>query len=153
MILVSACLAGEACRYDGRPAEVAGLRELVETGQALAVCPELLGGLAAPRPPAEIRGGSAEAVLDGEARVFDAQGADVTEPFLAGAAAVLRLAGECRATQVILKDRSPSCGVSLIYDGTFQGRRVPGQGVTAALLRRNGFGVISDTDWMERGRT
>lgn len=107
-------------------------------------CPEQLGGLPTPRPPAEIRGGDGGDVLDGRARVLNRDGADVTEQFIRGAQLTLQLAQAVRAEMVILKERSPSCGVDWIYDGTFTGTVVRGCGVTTALLRRNGLRVLSD---------
>lgn len=102
-------------------------------------CPELSGGLGLPRPPAEIHGGTGEDVLDGRARVLDREGGDVTRAFVAGAEASLALARACGASEAFLAANSPSCGAGEIYDGSFSGARVEGDGVAAALFRRNGI--------------
>ncbi|MBD5559526.1 MAG: DUF523 domain-containing protein [Clostridia bacterium] len=138
-VLVSACLAGCPCRFDGATRPDPELEALAAAGIAAAACPECLGGLPIPRPPAEIVGGSGEDVLDGRARVMTRDGRDVTEAFLEGARAFRDkvLAGGIR--EVVLKSKSPSCGLTAIYDGTFSGTLRPGPGVTAALLRRSGI--------------
>lgn len=144
MILVSACLAGEAVRYDGRHCLQESIAKLVAQGKAVMVCPEVMGGLPTPREPAEIVGGTGEDVLDGRAKVIDRTGKDVTAMYLQGAYAALELARKWSATRIVLKENSPSCGSSAIYDGSFSGQKVPGLGVTAALLRREGFDVVSE---------
>lgn len=145
MKIVSACFAGIHCRYDQRHNALAEIRRLVREGKAIPVCPEQAGGLPTPRNPAEIvGGGDGEDVLDGKARVIDNQGNDVTEQFLAGARKTLAVARAVGAKQAILKERSPSCGSCMIYDGTFSGGKKPGLGVTAALLRRHGIEVVSE---------
>lgn len=147
-LLVSACLVGERCRYDGGGFDgYPDLRRMVEEGRAIAVCPEELGGLSTPRPPAEIVGGDGTDVWQGRARLVTLEGTDVTEAFLAGAEATARLAREVGATQAILKARSPSCGSHGRYDGTFRGRIVPGMGVTAARLTELGLTVLSEETW------
>ncbi|KYH30816.1 DUF523 domain-containing protein [Neomoorella mulderi] len=143
-MLVSACLAGEKCKYSGGHNLVPAIAELVRRGKAVPVCPEALGGLTIPRPPAEIRGGDGYDVLAGRARVVDKEGRDVTAAFLRGATATLAKAREFAAELVVLKEKSPSCGSKLIYDGTFTGTARPGPGVTAALLQQHGFKVISE---------
>ncbi|MFJ2780063.1 DUF523 domain-containing protein [Kitasatospora sp. NPDC087315] len=140
-ILVSACLAGVPCRYDGRAKTSAAAVGLVEAGQAVVVCPEVAGGLATPRPAAEIVGGDGEDVLAGRARVVDVTGADCTGAFLDGARQALAAAEAAGARRALLMARSPSCGCGRIYDGTFTGALRPGDGVTAALLRRAGIEV------------
>jgi len=144
MRLVSACLAGCHCRYDHQALPHERMILLVQSGQALPICPEQLGGLPTPRLPAEIVGGDGDDVLDGRARVINQAGADLTEQFLAGAREALRLAQIAGATEAILKERSPSCGSTAIYDGSFSGAKRPGAGVTAALLRRHGIAVRSE---------
>jgi len=104
------------------------------------VCPEQLGGLATPRPPAHLEGGDGDAVLDGRARVVTDAGVDVTDQYLRGAAEALRLARTCGAPRAILKERSPSCGCALVH---CNGALRPGIGVTAALLRREGIDLES----------
>jgi uncharacterized protein YbbK (DUF523 family) len=141
LALVSGCLAGQKCRYDGGHWSVDALRAAAEAGEMVPVCPERLGGLPAPRGAAEIVRGTAEDVLDGKARVMDCYGQDVTGPFVTGAQEVLALAMALRVDRAILKEHSPSCGSSSGYDGTFTRAKVAGEGVCAALLRRNGIKV------------
>jgi uncharacterized protein YbbK (DUF523 family) len=140
-ILVSSCLLGVPVRHDARDKKCdhAVLRRWIEQGRVVSVCPEMLGGLGTPRPPAEI-------VNDGSRRVVTREGRDVTHAFEDGARAA---ADEARANDVriaILKANSPSCGSSFIYDGTFSGTRVEGDGITAALLRENGIVVFSEEE-------
>ncbi|MFH1983463.1 MAG: DUF523 domain-containing protein [Pseudomonadota bacterium] len=145
LILISACLAGEAVRYDGTDLLLDDplLAALRDAGRLVVICPEVAGGLAVPRPPAEIVGDGGEAVLDGRARVVGRGGADMTAAFVAGARETLRLAQEHTVAAAVLTERSPSCGSSLIYSGDFSGVRRPGSGVTAALLRRHGIAVFN----------
>lgn len=145
-VLVSACLAGCECRYDGRANPAKKVSELVEQGRAVQVCPEEDGGLATPRPAAEIVGGDGHDVLDGRAKVMTSDGSDVTAAYIRGAEEALATAKEAGATKAILKSRSPSCGKGAIYDGTFSRTRVEGDGVTAALLARNGIDVVTESD-------
>ncbi|TEU17402.1 MAG: DUF523 domain-containing protein [Anaerolineales bacterium] len=147
--LVSACLLGIYTRYDGGCCPVPQLIQLAARGLAVPVCPEVAGGLPIPRPPAEIVGGDGLAVLDGRARVLTIEGEDVTEAFLAGARQALETAQRLGIRQAVLKEDSPSCGSRRIYDGTFSGRTVSGQGVAAALLQRNGITVLSEEERRE----
>lgn len=135
-ILVSACLAGEACRYDGSAAAHPAVLELVRQGRALPVCPEVLAGLPTPRPPMEIRAG----------RVVTRSGADVSEAFQAGARRALEMALAAGCREAILKARSPSCGCGQVYDGSFTGFLIPGDGVFAALLKTQGIAVRTEAD-------
>jgi len=123
------------------------IRDLVLRGKALPVCPEKLGGLPMPRPPAEIQGGDGRDVLEGRARVVNREGMDVTPAFTAGARATLELARRHGIRIAILKERSPSCGSTAIYDGSFSGQTRSGQGVTAALLRSHGVKVFNEETW------
>jgi uncharacterized protein YbbK (DUF523 family) len=124
------------------------IQKLIREGKAIPVCPEQLGGLSTPRNPAEIVGGDGEDVLDGKARVMDRTGKDVTEAFIRGAYEALHLAKAVGAKEAILKEKSPSCGSCVIYDGTFQGKKKAGMGVTAALFQRHGIRVYSEeTGW------
>jgi uncharacterized protein YbbK (DUF523 family) len=145
-ILISACLLGRPVRYDGSGKLLADPRldRWLAEGRLVPICPELVGGLAVPRPSAEITGGSGDDVLAGRARVVTATGEDVTAAFLAGAEAALDLARRNGCVHALLIDRSPSCGSLKIYDGTFSGRRIAGAGVTAALLAAHGIGVFAD---------
>jgi len=152
VFLVSACLVGIPCRYDGGTCPHDKLQALAAQGDVLPICPEVVGGLPTPRPPAEIQGGDGGDVLDGQAQVVNVEGQDVTTEFLAGAQMALRVARRWGIKKAILKARSPSCGVGQIYDGSFSGRLVEGDGVTAALLRREGVMVRSEEEW-ERERS
>ncbi|WP_144554534.1 DUF523 domain-containing protein [Bacillus sp. X1(2014)] len=149
MILVSSCLAGLEVRYNGTHSLNIKIRKLVEENKAITICPELLGGFSTPRAPAEIIGGNGEDVLDGKAKVMDQTGKDVTQLYLNGAYAALEKAKEINATIVVLKENSPSCGSSMIYNGKFIGKKIEGMGVTSALLKRNGFKVISEEQFAE----
>lgn len=139
MILVSACLAGVNCAWDGKNRLDKKIKELVDSKLAIPLCPEVLGGRDRPRTKAEIKGGSGEDVLDGKAKVFDEQGKDVTDKFLKGAYLVLQTAKKYNIKKAILKSKSPSCGVGRVYDGSFKGNLVRGDGVSAALLKREGL--------------
>lgn len=145
-ILISACLAGIPCTHAAEAKTRAWALKLVAEGRAITVCPEVAGGLPVPRPEAEIVGGRGDEVLDGSARVVSIDGADVTANYLRGAEAALTAARRSGAHLAVLKARSPSCGCGVIYDGTFAGRRVTGDGVTAASLKREGLDVYSDED-------
>ncbi|WP_347550025.1 DUF523 domain-containing protein [Pseudalkalibacillus hwajinpoensis] len=149
MILVSSCLAGLEVRYDGHHSLNTNVRTLVEENNAVTICPELLGGFSTPREPAEIVGGDGEDVLNGKARVIERSGKDVTQLYIKGAYTTLDKAIEIGATIVVLKENSPSCGSSMIYNGEFIGKRVLGNGVTSALLKRNGLRVISEKQFAE----
>ena len=149
MILVSSCLAGLEVRYNGTHSLNNMIRKLVEENKAITICPELLGGFSTPREPAEIVGGDGNDVLDGKARVVEKSGKDVTELYLKGANATLEKAKKINATIVILKEYSPSCGSLMIYNGEFQGKKIVGNGVTSALLKRNGLQVLSEEQFIE----
>jgi len=133
MIIVSACLAGVNCNYRGTNNENASIVELVGKGQAIMVCPEQLGGLSTPRPPAELKNG----------RVLTIEGDDVTESFHRGAHEVLKICKKYNCQKAILKANSPSCGCGKICDGNFNGTLVDGDGVTTALLKEHGVEVES----------
>ncbi|MCY4404341.1 MAG: DUF523 domain-containing protein [Candidatus Poribacteria bacterium] len=142
-MLVSACLLGVNCRYDGGNSRNENALKQQETDELIPVCPEEAGGLPTPRPAVEIVGGDGNDVLDGKARVKTADGQDKTKEFLEGAQHALELAQSQGATSVIFKSRSPSCGCGQVYDGSFSGTLISGDGVTAALLKRHGIEVIS----------
>ena len=143
-ILVSACLLGCPCRYDGKSKPNDTVLALMEQHTLIPICPEQIGGLATPRVPAERRG-------DG---VFTETGGDVTAQYRRGAEEALRLAKLYGCTHAILKERSPSCGSGQIYDGSFSRTLTDGDGVTAALLKENGITVLGenevDTLWRSR---
>lgn len=135
-LLVSACLLGTPCRYDGRMKKSDAVCALAERYELVPVCPEEAGGLPTPRTPSERRDG----------RVFMRDGRDVTEEYRRGAEhalEVFRCAGCCAA---VLKARSPACGCGAVYDGTFSGTLVPGDGVAAELLRANGVRVLTEEE-------
>ena len=136
MIAVSACLAGMPCRYNGTGVPDETVLQWVASGRAIAVCPEVLGGLPVPRPAAESVG---ETVLTWE-------GTDVTAEFVSGAKLALRLVREKGCRCAVLKARSPSCGCGLIYDGTFSGRLIAGDGIFARLLRQEGFQLKTEEE-------
>lgn len=146
MKIVSACLVGVKCRYDQQSAWHPNIDGIIQFESVVPVCPEQLGGLPTPRNPAEIVGGDGVDVLDGNAKVIDNQGHDVTQEFIDGAYRVLDLAQTFRASTAILKQNSPSCGSKLIYDGSFSGSKKKGVGVTVALLLRSGLKVMSEED-------
>ena len=146
LLLVSACLVGIPCRYDGGSCPHDRLQALAAQGDVLPICPEVSGGLPTPRPPAEIRGGDGGDVLEGRAQVVNIKGKDVTAEFLAGAEKALRIAQRWSIKEAVLKARSPSCGVGQIHDGSFSGRLVEGDGVTAALLKREGIIVKNEEE-------
>ncbi len=136
VIIVSACLAGLNCRYDGNSNSCEKVIEMVKNGTAIPLCPEQLGGLATPRIPAEIKDG----------KVITKNNIDVTMHFERGANETLKIAKLVNAEVAILKQRSPSCGVSKIYDGTFSGNIISGMGKTAELLSKHGIKLISEED-------
>lgn len=146
MIMVSACLAGKPVRYNGSTATDSMVEQLIAEGKAISVCPELLGGFMTPREPAEIVGGDGYDVLDGQAKVVERSGADVTSMYIEGAARALDIAKQQDVEIVVLKENSPSCGSSVIYDGTFNGRKLAGAGVTTAMFRKAGIRVISEAE-------
>ena len=133
MIIVSACLAGYPCRYDGKTVTNEEIVALVKQGGAIPVCPEMFGGLPCPRVPSER--------TPDDAHVITRDGADVTEAFRKGAEETLRMARLYGCEIAILKARSPSCGYGQIYDGSFSGTLREGSGVTAELLTENGITV------------
>lgn len=145
-ILISACLLGHAVRYDGKGKPLAhpAIERWTQEGRLVTICPEMAGGMAVPRPPAEIEGGAPGLdVLEGRARVIEITGGDVTSQFIDGAQKALAFAKEHGCAYALLIDGSPSCGSVAIYDGSFSGRKQAGNGVTAALLAQAGIAVFS----------
>ncbi|MCX8150008.1 MAG: DUF523 domain-containing protein [Candidatus Bathyarchaeota archaeon] len=143
MKLVSACLVGVNCNFEGKNWLNKALLEEFKKGELFPVCPEVLGGLPAPRMPAEVQNGDGAEVLEGKAKVINKRGIDVTEQFLKGAQETLKIAKAIGATEAFLAENSPSCGCGKIFDGTFSGTTVAGDGVTAALLKKNSVKVVS----------
>jgi len=136
MKLCSACLLGIKCRYDGKSKPNKKVLELAKKEILIPVCPEQLGGLSTPREPAEQKG----------KKVITKSGKDVTKNFVRGAKQVLKIAKLFGIKEAILKQRSPSCGCGQVYDGTFTGTIIEGDGVTASLLKKHGIKVISEED-------
>lgn len=141
LTIVSACLSGSPCRYDGHARPDDEIIDAVSAGRAISACAEQLGGLPTPRPAAEIVGGDGSDVLEGRARVVSAHGEDFTDAFIVGARQVADLAESRGITHAILQARSPSCGCTSIYDGTHSGQQRAGEGVLAAELKRRGITV------------
>jgi uncharacterized protein YbbK (DUF523 family) len=136
---VSACLLGLPTRYDNRCLKDVSISGEFQNRVIIPVCPEQLGGLPTPRPPSEFRGGSGPEVLAGKARLVNAEGADVTENFLRGAEITCKIAGIAGAAEALLKDGSPSCGLSRV---AVDGKEVAGMGVTAAALAKLGLKLM-----------
>lgn len=151
-VLVSACLLGEKCRYNGKGYTLPCFRQSLQGYKVIPVCPEVLGGLSVPRPPCELKGGDGKQVWQGTAGVFTDQGRDLTEAFREGACKTLQLAIAAGVKIAILKEQSPSCGCNIIYDGSFSNRLIPGVGVTAALLKEKGMEVLAETEWLKKRR-
>ena len=135
-ILVSNCLLGVNCRYDGKNCLSSKVMKFLKGNEVIGVCPEDAEGLPTPRQPSEIVGN----------KVFAKDGVDVTKEYMAGANYALQLAKNKKVDLVLLKSHSPSCGKGVIYDGTFSGKFTRGDGVTAKLLEENGFKVITEED-------
>ena len=140
MILVSECLTGVACRMDGKSKLIPEIKALVDAGEAVPVCPEVLGGLPTPRTPSEIRDG----------RVVNAAGEDVTAQFTCGAREALRICRAHGCTLAVLKSKSPSCGLGQIHNGLFDGGLVEGNGVCAQLLLDAGIPVMTEKQFLEK---
>jgi len=147
-ILVSACLLGERVRYDGLIVPLSKIMTCLLRSKAVIIsfCPEVAGGLPVPRNPAEIAGKNGFDVLDGKAIVRNKIGDDVTLFYLNGAARALETAVKNNIRLAVLKEKSPACGNSLIYDGTFTRTLKSDKGVTAALFERNGIHVFNEKE-------
>ncbi|WP_160671583.1 DUF523 domain-containing protein [Clostridium sp. C8-1-8] len=148
MILISACLCGCNCKYNGGNNYNEKVKKLYDEGNAILVCPEEMSGLSTPREPVEIQNGTGLDVLEGRAKVLSAQGTDVTEKFINGANKILDIALKNNVNKAILKAKSPSCGTGKIYDGTFTGTLKEGNGVTAELLKANKIEVLNEEDYI-----
>lgn len=146
MILVSACLAGEKCRYNGEDRMHPVIAGLGKKGKIIAVCPEVLGGLSIPRLACEIEGADAQLVLELKAKVRNLAGEDITQAILSGARKALDLAKENKIKLAILKDKSVCCAVARIYDGSFQSRLVNGKGILTLLLEKEGIKVVNSEE-------
>ncbi len=136
MIIVSACLAGIKCRYDGKSKPCQEIIDLVKQGKAIPVCPEQLGGLTIPHVPSEQK----------DNKVISKDGDDVTSEFKKGAETALKIALDNNCNKAILKSKSPSCGCGKIYDGTFSGKLIDGDGIFTKLLKKNNIEVITEEE-------
>ncbi len=136
MIVVSACLLGKNCKYNGGNNRNEAVLAYLADKEYCFICPETLGGLPSPRPPAEQKDGL----------VIDKEGQDVTEAFYQGAKKALQIAQNKNATSAILKERSPSCGVHFIYDGSFQKKVIPGMGICAQMLKEAGIELRNEEE-------
>ena len=147
LVLVSACLVGQAVRYDGgdKLCQHNILKKWIEQKRVIIVCPEVAGGLSVPRLASEIvNGAGGLKVLAGLSKVIDSNAKDVTQEFIDGAKIALDLAKSNNIRIAILKENSPSCGTNFIYDGTFTGIKVANSGVTSALLQQSGIQVFNE---------
>lgn len=144
LVMVSSCLAGINCRYDGNNNRVEEIAEMVAAGKAITVCPEVFGGMSIPRDSCEI-------VIDsnGKKCVKTEEGRDFTKEFEEGARKTLEIAKVLGIDTVILQQRSPSCGLGKVYDGTFSRRLIDGNGLAADLLSSNGIRVYNDDNYKE----
>ncbi len=149
MIVVSACIAGVACRYDGTSKLNENILKLVAQRKAIPLCPEMLGGRKVPREPVEIINGDGEDVLDGKACVKDKNGNDVTQEILEGVKEFLLTIERLNVKMVILKTKSPTCGYGKIFNGTFKNELKQGNGVLAAALKRKGIKIYTEENFME----
>lgn len=140
MYVISRCLAGYPCRYDGKSKGVPEIMKLAEKEEVLLVCPEVLGGLPTPRIPSEIR----------EGRVMNREGEDVTEAFVKGAVKAMELIGEKGCSAAILKADSPSCGLGRIHNGLFDGGYVSGNGIFADMVLQAGIPAVTEREYLER---
>jgi uncharacterized protein YbbK (DUF523 family) len=146
LIIVSACLAGANCRYDGCLIENKLIKKLVASRQAMPLCPEVMGGRTVPRAPAEIKGGAGENVLTGKVKIIDKDNNDVTQEILNGVKYVVAAAKRMGVKIFILKTKSPTCGYGEIFDGTFTGKLVPGNGVLTDALLKEGIKIYTEKD-------
>ena len=149
MIIVSACLLGENCKYSGGNNKSENVIKYLEDKEYILVCPEQLGGLSTPRNPSEIityGNKDGNDVLSGCTKVLSNKGIDVTKNFIQGAEETLKIAKDHNAKTAILKAGSPSCGYKKIYDGTFLGNKIQGMGVTAAILNKENIALLDEDD-------
>ena len=140
MIIVSACLVGINCKYNGDNNDNDKVKEYLKDKEYIIICPEQLGGLTTPRNPSEIIN------INGERKVFTCDNIDVTKNFINGAKESLKIAKIYNCKKALLKEGSPSCGCNLIYDGTFSGKKIPGQGITTTLFKENNIEVFSEKE-------
>lgn len=148
-ILISSCLLGQKVRYDGKDKFVEGIEMISRYHEIFAFCPEVAGGLLVPREPSEIKGSSIDILKNGEGQILTISGKDVTKEFLEGAGKALNLVVELGIEAAVLKENSPSCGSTHVYDGTFNGNLIEGTGLTAQLLINNGIKVYTENNFHE----
>jgi len=146
IILVSACLAGINCKFDNDMKKNDKIVRLLLEGRAIPLCPEILAGFKTPRPAMEIINGDGKDVLESRANVMDKNGNDYTKKIIEGARKVLKVVKILNIRKAILKSKSPSCGKDLIFDGTFNGNLIKGDGVLTALLKKHGIKVYSEKE-------
>lgn len=140
--LISACLLGINCRYNGTSSRIQELENLIDSGRLISICPEILGGLDTPRKPCEIINQGSDSL-----RVMSKCGLDCTSEFQNGAQKALEIVKVCHIKKAILKANSPSCGSGYIYDGTFSGELTEGYGLTSKLLFENGIKLYNERNW------
>ena len=146
MYLISACLCGVNCKYNGLNNYNEICDKLFTSGKAILLCPEQLGGLPTPRIPSEIIGESSNILNNNNGSVIDKNGNYVTPQFVKGAKETLQIAKKLNIKKAILKDGSPSCGVNYIYNGNFNGSKIKGMGITAQLLKESSIDIISELE-------
>lgn len=152
MKIISACLCGVNCKYNGGNNLNPYFLDLLAMGELLPICPEQLGGLPTPRSACEISGGTGQDVAEKAALVINRNGIDVTPGFIRGAEETVRIAIRAQVDGAILKSGSPSCGTGNIYDGTFSRQMIKGDGVTAAMLKQHGIQVWNEQEYLrEKG--
>ncbi len=144
MYLISSCLVGVNCRYNGTSSLNKQLKKMIDEGQAIAVCPDVLAGLSTPREPCEIQ------IKSGVPCVISKSGKDNTKLFEKGAIETLQICKKHAITKAILQSRSPSCGYGKVYDGTFNGQLIIGNGLTADLLDKNGIEIFTEATWSDQ---
>ena len=146
MIVVSACLVGVNCKYNGGNNDNEKVKEFLKNKEFILICPEQLGGLTTPRDPSEINNIDGREVLKGNSKVISCENKDVTDNFLQGARESLKIAQMYNCKKALLKEGSPSCGCNYIYDGSFTGNKISGVGVTTALFKENNIEVFSEKE-------
>ena len=146
LLIVSACLVGVNCKYDGGNNDNNKVKEFLKDKKYVIICPEQLGGLTTPRKPSEINNIGGQEVLKGNSKVISCENKDVTKNFIEGAKESLKIAKLINCKKALLKEGSPSCGCNQIYDGTFNKNKIPGIGVTAALFIENNIEVFSEKE-------
>ncbi|AYD39791.1 DUF523 domain-containing protein [Clostridium fermenticellae] len=153
MVLVSACLCGINCKYNGKNNLDTEVMRTLDKEKIIPICPEQLGGLTTPRQPHEIKNGTGKDVLKGMARLISINGDNSTDKFIRGAFETYNICKNFNVSFAVLKSKSPSCGCGKIYDGTFSNTLIDGNGVTAQLLIDNNIKIINECDYRLRFNT